>query len=227
MNRTVNLTKRVQTCKGLRYCTVVLAMNGRVRADLVIVNGREERHPEGAYYLEWWEGAKRIRLSVGKDAADASARRLQKEAELNAVNHGVVVTPQNGNGNGQRSLSLTVQEFLAETKLTKKPKTYAAYSTALKYFQESCPKMYLADIDRKDLLKFSAFLRDVKKQSPRSVYNKFENIMTFLKAQGVRGLVARMTGPDSLRKNLRFTNARNWRSCSPCAMRKSVCGMSF
>jgi len=27
MNRTVNLTKRVQTCKGLRYCTVVLAMN--------------------------------------------------------------------------------------------------------------------------------------------------------------------------------------------------------
>src|SRR5438128_6960514 len=195
MNRTVNLTKRVQTCKGLRYCTVVLAMNGRVRADLVIVNGREERHPEGAYYLEWWEGAKRIRLSVGKDAADASARRLQKEAELNAVNHGVVVTPQNGNGNGQRSLSLTVQEFLAETKLTKKPKTYAAYSTALKYFQESCPKMYLADIDRKDLLKFSAFLRDVKEQSPRSVYNKFENLMTFLKAQGIRGLVGKNDWP--------------------------------
>src|SRR5438552_295251 len=195
MNRTVNLTKRVQTCKGLRYCTVVLAMNGRVRADLVMLNGREERHPEGAYYLEWWEGAKRIRLSVGKDAADASARRLQKEAELNAVNHGVVLTPQNGNGNGQRSLSLTVQEYLAETKLTKKPKTYAAYSTALKYFQESCPKMYLADIDRKDLLKFSAFLRDVKKQSPRSVYNKFENIMTFLKAQGVRGLVGKNDWP--------------------------------
>ncbi|PYX19988.1 MAG: hypothetical protein DMG87_11235, partial [Acidobacteria bacterium] len=120
---------------------------------------------------------------------------LQKEAELNAVNHGVVVTPQNGNGNGQRSLSLTVQEFLAETKLTKKPKTYAAYSTALKYFQESCPKMYLADIDRKDLLKFSAFLRDVKQQSPRSVYNKFENIMTFLKAQGVRGLVGKNDWP--------------------------------
>src|SRR5207245_9095815 len=60
---------------------------------------------------------------------------------------------------------------------------------------ESCPKMYLADIDRKDLLKFSAFLRDVKKQSPRSVYNKFENIMTFLKAQGVRGLVGKNDWP--------------------------------
>src|SRR5947199_10132008 len=55
--------------------------------------------------------------------------------------------------------------------------------------------MYLADIDRKDLLKFSAFLRDVKKQSPRSVYNKFENIMTFLKAQGDRGLVGKNDWP--------------------------------
>ena len=193
MNRTCNLTKRVQTPKGLRYCTVVLAMNGRVRADLVIVNGQEERHPEGAYYLEWWNGSKRVRLSVGKDAADASARRLQKEAELNAVNHGVAVTPQNGNGH--RSVSLTVQEFLDETKLTKKPKTYAAYSTALKYFQESCPKMYLTDIDRKDLLKFSAFLRDTKQQSPRSVWNKFSNIMSFLKAQGIRGLVGKNDWP--------------------------------
>jgi integrase/recombinase XerD len=195
MNRTCNLTKRVQTAKGLRYCAVVLAANGRVRADLVVVNGQEERHPEGAYYLEWWEGAKRIRLSVGKDAADASARRLQKEAELNAVNNGVAVTTQNGNGNGHRSVAVAVTEFLDETKLTKKPKTYAAYSTALKYLQESCPKLNLQDIDRKDLLKFSAFLRDVKKQSPRSVYNKFENVMTFLKAQGIHGLMGKNDWP--------------------------------
>src|SRR2546422_7830644 len=194
MNRTVNLTKRVQPSRGLRYCPVVLAANGRVRADLVIIYGHEERHPEGAYYLEWWEGAKRVRLSVGKDAADASARRLQKEAELNAVNHGVAVT-QNGNANGSRSVATAVTEFLDETRLTKKPKTYAAYSTALKYFQESCPKLNLQDIERKDVLKFSAFLRDVKKQAPRSVYNKFENVMTFLKAQGIRGLVGKNDWP--------------------------------
>ena len=132
MNRTVNLTKRVRTSRGLRYCSVVLAANGRVRADLVIVNGQEERHPEGAYYLEWWEGVKRVRLSVGKDAADASARRLQKEAELNAVNHGVAVT-QNGNANGHRSVAVAVTEFLDETKLTKKPKTHAAYSMRLRW----------------------------------------------------------------------------------------------
>ncbi len=60
----------------------------------MLVNGKEERHPEGAYYLEWRERTKRVRLSVGKDPVDARARRLRKEAELNAVNHGVTVRPE-------------------------------------------------------------------------------------------------------------------------------------
>ena len=84
-NREVNVTKRVQTQKGLRYCPVVLSANGRNRPDWVFVNGVEERHLEGAYYLEWREGTKRRRLSVGADAADASARRQRKGAELNAL----------------------------------------------------------------------------------------------------------------------------------------------
>jgi integrase/recombinase XerD len=84
---------------------------------------------------------------------------------------------------------------LDETKLTKKPKTLAAYTTALNYFTESCSKLYLPDIERRDMLKFVAFLREEKSQSPRSVYNKFETVMTFLKAQGIRGLVGKNDWP--------------------------------
>src|SRR5437879_5270576 len=193
MNRVVNLTKRVKTAQGLRYCPVALSANGRVKPDLVLVNGKEERHPEGAYYLEWREGSKRVRLSVGKDAQDAAARRLRKEAELNALNNGVSVVPDGQNGH--RSLAAAVAEFLDETKLTKKPKTVAAYTTAMNYFTESCPKLYLEDIDRRDLLRFAAFLRDEKEQAPRSVYNKFENVMTFLKANGIRGLAGKNDWP--------------------------------
>jgi integrase/recombinase XerD len=193
-SKEVNLTKRVQTSKGLRYCPVVLSPNGRVKPDLVIVNGNPERHPEGAYYLEWREKGTRVRLSVGKNAQEASARRLRKESELNAVNNGVTVVPENGDI-GHRSLAAAVAEFLEETKLTKKPKTLAAYTTALNYFTESCPKLYLEDIDRRDPLKFPAFLRDEKEQAPRSVYNKFENVMTFLKANGIRGLVGKNDWP--------------------------------
>ena len=193
MNREVNLTKRVQTPRGWRYCTVVLSANGRVKPDLVLVNGKQETHKEGAYYLEWRGGVKRVRLSVGKDPADASARRQRKEAELNAVNNGVSVVPDGQNGH--RSVAAGVADFLDETKLTKKPKTLAAYSTALAYFVESCHKLNLEEIERKDLLKFCAFLRDEKDQAPRSVYNKFENVMTFLKAQGIRGLVGKNDWP--------------------------------
>src|SRR6266478_2963428 len=193
-NRETNLTKRVETPHGWRYCRVLLSVNGRVKPDVVVVNGKEERHHEGAYYLEWREGAKRIRLSVGKDAADASARRLRKEAELNAVNNGVAVAPENGQ-DGHRSLAAAVTEYLEETTLTKKPKTLAAYTTALTYFKESCPKLFLEDIDRKDLLKFCAFLRDDKEQAPRSCWNKFANVMSFLKANGIRGLVGKNDWP--------------------------------
>jgi len=193
MNRQVNLTKRIRTSVGLRYCPVVLSANGRVKPDAVLVNGKPERHTEGAYYLEWSEGSKRVRLSVGKDAADASARRLRKEAELNAVNNGAAIVPENGNGH--RSVAASVADYLEETKLTKKPKTYAAYTTALRYFTESCHKLNLEEIDRKDLLKFHAFLRDEKEQAPRSCWNKFANVMSFLKAQGIRGLVGKNDWP--------------------------------
>ena len=188
----VNLTKRVQTSKGLRYCPVILSANGRVKPDLVIVNGRQERHPEGAYYLEWRENGRRVRLSVGKDPADASARRQRKESELNALNNGIAVVPENGD-DGHRSLAAAVAEYLEETTLTKKPKTLAAYTKALAYFQESCPKLFLEDIERKDLLKFCAFLRDEKDQAPRSCWNKFANVMSFLKANGIRGLVKKVS----------------------------------
>jgi integrase/recombinase XerD len=193
-NREVNLTKRVQTPHGWRYCRVLLSANGRIKPDIVVVNGKEERHVKGAYYLEWREGAKRVRLSVGKDPQDAAARRLRKEAELNAVNNGVAVVAENGQ-NGHRSLAAAVTEYLEETTLTKKPKTLAAYKTALSYFTESCPKLFLDDIDRKDLLKFSAFLRDDKEQSPRSCWNKFANVMSFLKANDIRGLAKKNDWP--------------------------------
>jgi hypothetical protein len=55
----------------MRYCPVVLSPNGRVKPDLLLVNGQPEKHPEGAYYLEWRERGRRVRLSVGNDAQDA------------------------------------------------------------------------------------------------------------------------------------------------------------
>jgi len=64
---------------GLRYCPVVESTNGRVKPDQVLVNGRPEKHADGAYYLEWREKGRRVRLSVDKDAQEAAARRQRKQ----------------------------------------------------------------------------------------------------------------------------------------------------
>ena len=42
----VNITKRIETPDGRRYCPVVMGPDGRIKADWVIVNGRPREHPK-------------------------------------------------------------------------------------------------------------------------------------------------------------------------------------
>jgi len=193
MNRHVNLTKRIRTPNGLRFCPVILSANGRVKPDYVFVAGHEERHPEGAYYLEWYDGAKRVRRSVGKDPAAAAARRHQKEQIFVSKAAGIRLAEDAESDSSL--LGDAVAVYLDEIRKTKKHKTWVAYKTALSYFLDSCSKARVADVDRSDLLEYSAFLRDTKKLQPRTVYNKFESVMSFLKTNGVRGLVGKNDWP--------------------------------
>ncbi len=82
MNRGVNLTKRIKTAGGLRYCAVVVSANGRIKPDVVLVNGVEERHPESSYYLEWRDGIKRVRVSVGKRTRYYSVAKAVNPARI-------------------------------------------------------------------------------------------------------------------------------------------------
>ena len=193
MNRHVNLTKRIRTPNGLRFCPVVVSANGRVKPDYVLVADRQERHPEGAYYLEWYDGGRRVRRSVGKDAGTAAARRHQQEQILASKAAGIRLAEE-GESNGPL-LGDAVATYLDEIRKTKKHKTWSAYKAALSYFLDSCGKARVSEIDRSDLLQFSAFLRDTKKLQPRTVYNKFESVMSFLKANGLRGLVGKNDWP--------------------------------
>ena len=55
--------------------------------------------------------------------------------------------------------------------------------------------MLLEDIERKDLLRFVVFLRDEKELAPRTVHNKFAELLTFLAAQGVPKLISKNYRP--------------------------------
>jgi integrase/recombinase XerD len=183
-NRGVNLTKRVSTANGQRYCKAALSANGRVKPDVVVVDGKEERHPEGCYYLDWYEGTRRRRLSVGRSAADANARLLSKAAELNAIAAGVQVVSQDGKG--RTALAAAIQTFLDKKSAHRKKKTHVDYAAALRYFQESCTKQYVEDITKTDLLDFTTYCRGELELSPRTVFNKFARIVAFLRDHNIK-----------------------------------------
>ena len=185
MNTTVSLKKRIRLEDGTtRLCPVVYANNGRVKPDWVVVNeatGKQEQHAEGSYYLDWYEGTKRIRMSVGKNAAKADSKRLLQEGVLRAKNAGIenVKAIEGVAADNGKLLVHCVALYLGDVEKHKRPKTHAAYKTALDYFLESCKRQRVEEIDRADLLKFAIFLRKEKGLSPRSVYNKFEQPCRF------------------------------------------------
>jgi len=182
-----------------------MSVNGRVRPDWVVVDvktGREQRISGGTYYLDWTEPdggkggdgkGKRMRVAVGTSAVTAQNARLRKEAELKALARGIALVPSEDGA--KRSLPLAVEDFLEQVKLTRKEKTHEGYRIALGYFQASCSKRYVEDIEKLDLLKFMAFLRDEKKQAPRSVANKFACVSTFLTEHGIAKLVGKKDRP--------------------------------
>ncbi len=145
-------------------------------------------------WVETFNGTRSPINETGGCSHDRSyAARALRTCSVYSMNNGASIVPEGKDG--RRSIAASVADYLDETKLTKKPKTLAACGTALAYFVESCHKLNLEDIDRRDLLKFHAFLRDDKEQAPRSCWNKFANVMSFLKANGIRGLVGKNDWP--------------------------------
>jgi integrase/recombinase XerD len=93
-------------------------------------------------------------------------------------------------------LDAAIDGYLSEIKAGRKKKTHQAYRVALKYFYESTGNKPMKDIARGDLIKFSAFLRDDKEQAPRSCWNKFSNLMSFLKHHDITGKSLKIKAHD-------------------------------
>jgi len=179
----VIITRRINR----QHHTVATNSNGTIRPGIVLVNGVETALKGGSFYLNFHEAGRRIRQSVGTDATKtANAARAKERDLVFQAKGGTLIAPAAKN---RQTLAEAAAEWLEEISLHKKPATYVAYEKALQYFLESCGKMYVSEVDRKDMLQYSAFLRDEKGHSPRSVFNRFKSTMGFLKSYGVKGLV--------------------------------------
>jgi integrase/recombinase XerD len=197
-NTTVSLVKRVKIKTWdeqdrplppkLRYCPVQMA-GGKPRKDAVLVAGVGERHPEGTYYLDFYEGKKRKRVPAGKDTERAWDAKLKKESDLKAAARGVVITAPGASSKGPM-LTDAVKAYLDEVAATKKASTHAAYSLSLGYFMESCLRQHVSEVERADLLAYKVYLRDTAELASRTQHNHFANVVSFLKAND-RGRLAK------------------------------------
>lgn len=118
----VNITKRIDTPEGKRYCPVVVGPNGRMKPDWVIGNELPEKHPEGAYYLDRTEDGQRTRVSVGSDATAAYNCQVPKQRELDVLASGLIVSNPIEDDSRLRIRS-AVDDFLEEIQLNRQRKT--------------------------------------------------------------------------------------------------------
>jgi len=93
----VNILKKVKIGKNWNLYPAVVEPNGKLR-DKVRVRGKVELHPEGYYYIEWWQdGRKREQI---KERAEVVDRARRKALELEANRAGIETVQEAGSGNG-------------------------------------------------------------------------------------------------------------------------------
>src|SRR5258708_30832112 len=138
-------------------------------------------------YAGRWETVGEVSL------ADAQRARVKRECSLL---EGWTPEPAPKPAQSVMMLDAAIDTYLAEIEKGRKKKTHQAYSVALRYFYECLGNKPIKDIDRADMIRFAAFLRDEKEQAPRSAYNKFENVMTFLKHHDITGKSLKIKSHD-------------------------------
>lgn len=180
----VNVIKYVRVASKWRFAAVV-EKKGRIIRDLVSVNGEEQHHSEGRYFLEWYQSGRRRRQSVGAFENVAEGAR-RKAIELEAVKAGIISAPRETlKIEEQRTtLAVAIEIYLDYVKHQRSLRTYRTYRyTIATLLRNSYSKTYVDEVGREDILKF---ITDCYKSglANRTVYDKLVVVLQFFKRFG-------------------------------------------
>lgn len=192
----VNIIKRIKLGSKWPFAPVV-ERNGRIVRDHVLVAGREEHHPEGRYYLEWYESGKRRRKPVPKYEDLLSSAR-SKSIELNALKVGLLRLSDAPATNEPARLTITaaIDDYLEYIRKHRSLRTYRTYRPVLNVlFRNSYTKTYVDEITRQDILKFASDCFDLG-LLPRTVYDRMVTVLQLFKRYGYKNLVERSDWPN-------------------------------
>jgi integrase/recombinase XerD len=211
--QTVTLEIRIKLPDG-RYPFVpaVITSNGRVKPFVGFVNGKEEQHKEGSYYIRWRENGHQPRLCVGRDPQLALAKMQRKEQVLKSLSLGLKIEDDSDLGpsvalddeDGSKlriSVADAVTEYMSELRAKGRAhKTISAYDLALNRFIESCSVKHVGEVGRREIMAFMTCCRDKFGLSRRSIRNAVDLVTFFLTANGVTGLFNKGEKPKFTKK---------------------------
>jgi integrase len=186
----VKLLKQVKVEGRWILAAALFDSKGRVRRDRVRVKGGEELHPEGGYFIEWWDHGKRSREAVGPDAWTAAEKARMKQAELSAVRHGLIAQPESATGQDQGRITLhaALEQYIEYVKYHRSLRTFRTYRPILSSFKSFCTRTYVDQVERQDLLDYATHCMK-EGQKGKSIYNKLVVLSQVMKQHGKRKLL--------------------------------------
>ena len=185
----VTLLKQVKINDKWRQVRALFDKRGRVRRDHVRVAGKDELHPEGSYFVEWWDQGQRHLEPAGANAQEAADKARVKQAELTAERNGIIPSAPKPETKPERTpLPSALDDYVEYVRYHRSLRTYRTYRPILQSFKEFCTKAHVDEVERQDLLDFAT---DCKKQGQqgKSVYNKLVVISQVLKQHGKKRLL--------------------------------------
>jgi integrase len=181
---TVKLLKQVKVSNRWVLATALFDSKCRVRRDRVRVSGIDESHPEGSYFIEWWNEGHRHREAAGADAQDAADKARVRQAELLAARNGVIPPPPAIETAPERThLPAALDSYLDYVRYHRSLRTFRTYRPILEDFKAFCSKTHIDDVERRDILDFAT--QCVKRgQKGKTIYNKLVVLSQVMKQHG-------------------------------------------
>jgi integrase len=192
----VNVIKMVKVNGKWPFAPVV-ERNGKIIRDHVWVAGHDEHHPEGRYYLEWYQEGKRRRQPVASFDQVLSAARA-KSIELNARKAGILLLSDATAvvESDRITMAAAIDQYLEYVETQRSLRTYRTYRPTLDaLLRNSYAKTYVDEVTREDILKFMSDCFNLG-LGARTVYDKLVVVLQLFKRHGRTGLLETNDWPD-------------------------------
>jgi integrase/recombinase XerD len=186
----VNIVKRIKI--GGRWKMFSIPRNAKGNYDWNAI-------ADGRYYVEWYVGGTRRRVSAGVTAAQALEVQRRKHHELEGRKLGIPGFETAGETVKKPALHVAITKYLEQIEALKKPNTHRKYEAVLNRFGEFFRDCVSIDaISGDDLTRFVVTLKKDHGLGSNTILHNAVIVAQFLKRHGRSGITRELSLPERI-----------------------------